>query len=316
MDLSTPTLFFSPNPRKESVVTEAGIDQASFHQYPQNDILVAVFGMRPEELRESSYKGGRFDFLVQTYLNYAESQDEKCEPSSHNIMNGGPERGQLGSICRGPKSASVVTAAGFTESCHRVLLMESSNDVEKNDDITVCELELLVSWMYGSMSAQLYALSRGGVRSSKYHMIFPVIAVSFLMPSHARVIQCYFDEGKLNVQSTPLYSFDVDRSEYSRLMDNFLKWVEPIPIGDTVLAEKFRKPTVATAQRTTPQSTSTGSMETAPSFGPPSVGLAVRSGNTGRQRSSKPTSQQVFRSGPAGRGSRSDENAPPSRDGR
>ncbi|RLL93180.1 hypothetical protein CFD26_102035 [Aspergillus turcosus] len=289
MDLFSPTSFFSPNPRTESIVPEAGIDEDSFHRYPQNDMLVSVFGISPENLRESTYKGGRFEALVQTYLNYAESQDEKCEPSSHNIMNGGPERGQLGSIFHGPKLSSVVTAAGFTESCHRVLVMESGNDVEKNDAITVSELEILV------------------------------IAVSFLMPSHARVIRCYFDDGKLNVQSTPLYNFDVDRSEYSRLMDDFLRWVEPIPTGDTVLAEKFRKPAVATAQGdkgTTSESPATASMEAAPSFGPPSLGLAVRSGNTGWQRSSKPTSQQGFRSGPAGRGSPSDENAPLSRRGR
>jgi hypothetical protein len=56
------------------------------------------------------------------------------------------------------------------------------------------------------------------------------------MPTHARAIQCYFDEGKLNVQSTLLYDFDVDRSECSRFMDDFLKWIVPIPTGNTTLA--------------------------------------------------------------------------------
>jgi hypothetical protein len=125
------------------------------------------------------------------------------------------------------------------------------------------------------------------------------------MPSHARVIQCYFDEGKLNIQSTPLYNFDVDRAEYSRLMDDFLKWIEPIPMGNIVLAERFREPTVATTEgdeAPTPKSSATGSVETAPSFGPSSLGLAIRSGNTGWQRSSEPTTQQASRSSPSERG--------------
>jgi hypothetical protein len=134
------------------------------------------------------------------------------------------------------------------------------------------------------------------------------------MPTQARVIQCYFDEGKLNVQSTPLYNFDVDRAEYSKLMDDFLKWIEPIPTGNTTLAERFRKPPVATAQGD--ESITQKSPTTGPSFGPPSLGLTVRSGNTRGQRSSKPTSQQVTRSAPAARGSPSDENAPPARDRR
>jgi hypothetical protein len=130
------------------------------------------------------------------------------------------------------------------------------------------------------------------------------------MPTHARVIQCYFDEGKLNVQYTPLYDFDVDRSEYSRFMDDFLKWIVPIPTGNTTLAERFRKPPVATAQgdeSITHKFTTRG-----PSLGPPLPGLTVRSGNTRGQRSSKPTSQQANRSAPAAHGSPSDENAPPS----
>jgi hypothetical protein len=67
--------------------------------------------------------------------------------------------------------------------------MESGNNVKQNGNITVSELELLVSWMYGSMSAQTYALCRDGVRASKYHMIFPVremcyvILLSLIAPS-------------------------------------------------------------------------------------------------------------------------------------
>ncbi|KAF4215892.1 hypothetical protein CNMCM5878_007623 [Aspergillus fumigatiaffinis] len=291
MDVSAPTSFFSPNSRTESIVTEASIDEDAFHRRrPQDEMLVEIFG-KTRELRESLYNTGRFEALVEAYLDYADSQEKKCGSSSHNIMNGGPERGQLGSIYRGPKLASVVTAIGFTGSCHRVLVMQSSNNVQQNDNITVSELELLVSWMYGSMSAQTYALCRDGVRASKYHMIFPVVAISFLMPTHARVIQCYFDEGKLNVQSTPLYDFDVDRSEYFRFMDDFLKWIVPIPTGNTTLAERFRKPPVATAQgdeSITHKFTTRG-----PSLGPPLPGLTVRSA-------------------PAAHGSPSDENAPPS----
>lgn len=86
MDLFTPTLFFSPNPRKESIVPEAGIDEDCFHRRnPQDEMLVDVFG-KSFKLRQSIYKTRRFQALVEAYLNYAESQNEKCEPSSLNIM--------------------------------------------------------------------------------------------------------------------------------------------------------------------------------------------------------------------------------------
>jgi hypothetical protein len=88
--------------------------------------------------------------------------------------HGGPERGQLAFFTFHGPPASVVTATGFTESPHRILVMESGNNVEKNDGITVSELGILVSWMYGSMSAQKSALCRDGVRASQDHMIFPV----------------------------------------------------------------------------------------------------------------------------------------------
>jgi hypothetical protein len=85
-DLSAPTSFFSPNSRTESIVTEASIDEDAFHRRrPQDEELVAIFG-KTRELRESLYNTGRFEALIEAYLDYADSQEKKCGSSSHNIM--------------------------------------------------------------------------------------------------------------------------------------------------------------------------------------------------------------------------------------
>jgi hypothetical protein len=86
MDVSAPTSFFSPNSRTESIVTEASIDEDAFHRRrPQDEMLVEIFG-KTRELRESLYNTGRFEALVEAYLDYADSQEKKCGSSSHNIM--------------------------------------------------------------------------------------------------------------------------------------------------------------------------------------------------------------------------------------
>lgn len=51
--------------------------------------------------------------------------------------------------------------------------MSSTNRAEENR-ITVSELDMLLSWMLGGMHAQIYALCKGGVPASEFHMIFPV----------------------------------------------------------------------------------------------------------------------------------------------
>lgn len=82
MDLFTPTSFFSPIPRKESIVTDAGVEEDCFFLHSEDDFSL---GLRSGKFHRSIYKTGRFEALVEAYLNYAESQDEKFAPLSHNI---------------------------------------------------------------------------------------------------------------------------------------------------------------------------------------------------------------------------------------
>ncbi|OJJ39617.1 hypothetical protein ASPWEDRAFT_736476 [Aspergillus wentii DTO 134E9] len=85
-------------------------------------------------------------------------------------------------------------------------MIKISNEAEE-DRITVSELVMLVSWMLGGMRAQTYALWKV-VPWSKFHIIFPVNMISFIMPTHARVIQGYFDD-KLRIQFSGLYNFNI-----------------------------------------------------------------------------------------------------------
>ncbi|ODM22976.1 hypothetical protein SI65_00565 [Aspergillus cristatus] len=57
-------------------------------------------------------------------------------------------------------------------------------------------------------------MCHGGVPGSDFHIIFPALAISFSMPTHARVIQAYFQNGQLNIQFTKFYDFDEPESKY------------------------------------------------------------------------------------------------------
>ena len=136
----------------------------------------------------------------------------------------------------------------------------------KDDCVTVSEMEMLLSWILTGMTAQTHAMCHEGVSCSDFHIVFPVccpfclvilydnagvlivqvLTISFFMPTHARVIQAYFQNGQFNIQFTKFYNFDEPESKYIETMNDFLKWADAIPCGSTLavhgdakLAEDF-----------------------------------------------------------------------------
>ena len=66
-----------------------------------------------------------------------------------------------------------------------------------------------------------------------------VLVVSFMMKSHARLIQGYFDDDELKIQFTEAHNFDVGEPGYTTTMNNFLKWAGAVPQGNTRLLERY-----------------------------------------------------------------------------
>ena len=66
-----------------------------------------------------------------------------------------------------------------------------------------------------------------------------VLAVSFMMKSHARLIQGYFDDDELKIQFTEAHNFDVGEPGYTTTMNDFLKWAGAVPQGNTRLLERY-----------------------------------------------------------------------------
>lgn len=65
-----------------------------------------------------------------------------------------------------------------------------------------------------------------------------VLIISFLQPAQARVLQGYFD-GRLKIQLTKLYDFNIPVSEYKDLMTSLIRWGEAIAEGNTTLKESL-----------------------------------------------------------------------------
>lgn len=66
------------------------------------------------------------------------------------------------------------------------------------------------------------------------------------MPTHARVIQAYFQNGQLNIQFSKFHDLAEPESKYIETMNNFLKLADAIPCsntlavhGDAKLVEEF-----------------------------------------------------------------------------
>ncbi|OJJ82267.1 uncharacterized protein ASPGLDRAFT_59770 [Aspergillus glaucus CBS 516.65] len=128
---------------------------------------------------------------------------------------------------------------------HRLIVISNTNEA-KDDCVTVSEMEMLLSWILTGMTAQTHVMCHEGVSGSDFHMVFPVLTISFFMPTHARVVQAYFQNGQLNIQFTKFYNFDEPESKYIETMNDFLKWADSIPCGSTLavhgdakLAEDF-----------------------------------------------------------------------------
>lgn len=124
-----------------------------------------------------------------------------------------------------------------------------------------------------------------------------VLVISFMMKSHARLIQGYFDDDKLKIQFTETHNFDVDEPRYTTTMNNFLKRAGAVPHGNTRLLERYPIDELVTPKQEAEKTPS--SPETKPSSGdqaPPP--LSERPGNV--PPSSQPTSSS--RSGTSRRG--------------
>ena len=123
-----------------------------------------------------------------------------------------------------------------------------------------------------------------------------VLVISFMMKSHARLVQGYFDDDKLKIQFTEADNFDVGEPGYTTTMNNFLKWAGAVPQGNTRLLERYPIDELITPK---PEAEKTpSSPETKPSSGDQAAPLSARPGNI--PQSSQPTSSS--RSGTSGRG--------------
>lgn len=122
------------------------------------------------------------------------------------------------------------------------------------------------------------------------------LVISFMMKSHARFIQGYFNDDKLKIQFTEAHNFDVGEPGYTMTMNNFLKWAGAVPHGNTRLLERYTIYELITPK---PEAEKTpSSPETKPSSGDQATPLSSRPGNV--PQSSQPTSSS--RSGTSGRG--------------
>ncbi|XHG02935.1 hypothetical protein AWENTII_006254 [Aspergillus wentii] len=177
--------------------------------------------------------------------------------------------------------------------------MASSNPVD-GDRITVSD-EMLVSWMRGAMIGQGSAIDRHGVLP-QLHLIFPVLAISFLMPTHARIIQGYFHDGKLRIQFTKLCDFELPHNMDS--MNKILRRAGAVPQGDTLADKLLDKGKGKAAARGQSPVKKQEQDSNAP---------RVMAGNVPRQQSSKSSSaQQPFQHDLPRRGPRYGGAPPPS----
>lgn len=126
------------------------------------------------------------------------------------------------------------------------------------------------------------------------------------MLTHARLIQGYFQDGKLKIQFTKLYDFNV--SHYTEVMNSFLQWADPVAHGDTVLADKFQLVTKEAAKKVEGSSSMRTGASNAPEFG-----RIARPENTSQQSSSQQLLQRTPHAPtPSQSDSRNTENVGPS----
>ncbi|PYI11746.1 hypothetical protein BO78DRAFT_413555 [Aspergillus sclerotiicarbonarius CBS 121057] len=229
--------FFLPNPKDEYNVSAVEIEYDRFAHH-----------------RGKKETFARLDALVDSYLEYGALLAEKFQRPSECIMYetfknlltltnpwlqwyrycSSPRAGRI-KILRDGQYTDVEDARGFLDpqKPHRTLVTYCTDRAE--DRVTVSELVMMVSWMLGGMRSQTYAYCRKGVPTSEFHMIFPVLLLSFMMPSHCRAIQGHFRDGQLHIQFTKNYDFR--GPEYINTMNMFLKWSDPVACGDTRLLD-------------------------------------------------------------------------------
>ncbi|KAK2755017.1 hypothetical protein FQN54_006545 [Arachnomyces sp. PD_36] len=226
--------FFMPAAPHVYTVANSGID-------PENDAFAQ--GCRSKRRKVHGDRGWPEDLLL-AYQAYDRALAEKYAGSTWQasarryILADPVKRGRWYPI--GGESQRFQTEWSEEiwpeKNSHRQLEM-TTDDYGLDCRPFVSELIVLVSWMLGGMRGQpSKTLSKKGAsakRESKFHMIFPVLVISFLKPARARVVQGYFDEGTLNIQISKCYDFNVPN--YIDVMNSLLRWGRPIPQGNTTL---------------------------------------------------------------------------------
>ena len=87
----------------------------------------------------------------------------------------------MGTIFRNAKATAIHDAEKFKDlqTPHWVIVISSTNPINE-EEMTISELEMLLSWMLGGMGRQTYESGSKGVPYDRYHMLFPVR--DFLFP--------------------------------------------------------------------------------------------------------------------------------------
>lgn len=82
---------------------------------------------------------------------------------------------EMGTIFRNAKATAIHDAERFEDlqTPHRVIVILSTSSINE-EEITISELEMLLSWMLGGMGRQTFELGLKGVPYDRYHMLFPV----------------------------------------------------------------------------------------------------------------------------------------------